>query len=121
MKTLQEIRDLAKAYAACESQYKPFVAALEAGDKLLAWQIVLGDIDWLEEEDIGLDIKEVCKLADNIGLKYYENGAIMWRDIYKDGKRHGLCEEYYESGAIMYRTTFKDGELLEEKHFEDKK
>ncbi|MCX6154447.1 MAG: hypothetical protein NT007_09820 [Candidatus Kapabacteria bacterium] len=111
MKTLQEIAGLAKAKGACESQYNPFIAALEAGDELLARQIVLGNIEWLEEEDIGLDIKEVCKLADNIGLAYHQNGAIERRFNYKDGKLHGLCEEYYTDGAITHRFTYKNGEL----------
>ena len=41
--------------------------------------------------------------------RYYENGQLMGRGTYKDGKPDGPSETYHENGQLEERGTIKDG------------
>ena len=113
MKTLIQIRDEAIAKKACETQLNPFCKAIDEGDDLLAWQMVLGNNEWLIDAGIikKSDLKAICIEAQGIGLRFYTSGNVESRWNYKDGKLHGLCEWFYESGNIKHRYNYKDGKL----------
>jgi len=68
--------------------------------------------------------------AINVGVKkhgleehYHENGQLIFKRNYKDGKPHGLVERYHENGQLSYKTYYKDGEQqgLEESYDENGK
>ena len=67
MKTLQEIFEFARRNNACGSQLNKFKELVDANKKLLAWQTVLGNFDWLQNNGCGLPILEVETLAKGIG------------------------------------------------------
>ena len=42
---------------------------------------------------------------------YSENGQLMLRENYKDGKQDGLWESFYENGQPKEKSNYKEGEL----------
>ena len=40
---------------------------------------------------------------------YYENGQLLQKKNYKDGKRHGLWEYYYRHGQLKWQHKYKQG------------
>ena len=51
--------------------------------------------------------------ADGLWERFYENGQLDERGNYKDGKEDGLWEKYYENGQLEARDNWKDGEIVE--------
>lgn len=110
MRSLNEIAEFAKQHKACSRQYKPFVKAIKEGNELLAWQIVVGNLDWLCSEGCELDLLEVEKLAQGVGVGFHLGGQLSYRNTYKNGEPHGTWESWYENGQLSHRYTYKNGE-----------
>lgn len=105
--TLETIRQAAAQAHACEAQFRPFCQAIDNGNELLAWQIVLGNRDWLNQNLIFLP-SNLEELAHGIGIRYYNNGQLAEKINWKDGKIHGLREWYYENGQLMEKSNWKN-------------
>jgi antitoxin component YwqK of YwqJK toxin-antitoxin module len=109
MKTLQEIKDLAKEHDACVGNYKKFYQFLEEGKEKEAWQIVWVNVVWMNNRGAELDVLEVERLAGGVGKIYSESGQICFEGNYKDGKLDGLSRWYYESGKLWFERNYKNG------------
>jgi antitoxin component YwqK of YwqJK toxin-antitoxin module len=50
---------------------------------------------------------------------WHNNGCMIYKCRYKNGKKDGLCEQWYDNGQIMVRYTLVDGEYYgpSEKYF----
>ncbi len=107
---LLRIAKQAKAKRACGSQLKKFKQLVEQEDYLQAWQTVLGNKQWLEENRIILP-DNLEELANNVGKTWHKNGRLWEEETYKDGKRHGSCKLWYPNGQLEVEATFKDGYL----------
>jgi hypothetical protein len=50
---------------------------------------------------------------------YHENGQLVGKGNYKDGKQNGLAESYLKNGLLLFKVNYKDGKwdgLFEEYH-----
>ncbi len=80
-----------------------------------AGKMILVFRDWLEKnyqvpKRIKSGDKRTKPLAENRETEtYYDNGQLMSRETYKDGKRDGLVEWWYSDGKPMDRATYKNG------------
>ena len=113
MITLKEGLELAIKHEACKGNREAFEKALDRGDTLECYQIAFGNYEWLLE--IGIikesDIPELEKLAQGTVKTYRDNGRLRAKLNYKNGKRHGLCEEWDKNGQIFYRANYENGEF----------
>lgn len=109
MTTLASIRQLALKHGACAAQFAPFCQAIDNGNELLAWQIVMGNKIWLKLEGIQLPIN-LEELSNGIGIRYHENGQLYVKSNWKNGQRHGLYERFYENGRLLEKSNWKDGQ-----------
>ena len=50
-----------------------------------------------------------CSSPDGPAESFYENGQLLSRAHFKDGKLEGLREDFYENGQLKIRGNFKDG------------
>ena len=46
-----------------------------------------------------------------VATVYYENGQLMSKLTYKDGKQNGLIESYYDNGQLESKGNWKGGKL----------
>lgn len=44
--------------------------------------------------------------------RFYDNGSIMYRTSFKDGKQDGLAQEFFKDGEIALETTWKEGKQI---------
>ena len=44
--------------------------------------------------------------------EFYENGKLHWREHHKNGRRHGVREEFFENGNIRLKEYYENGRLL---------
>ena len=108
---LETIRQLASNAKACDAQFVPFCQAIDSGNELLAWQIILGNKAWLENQKIPLP-RELEKLANGIGIKFHKNGQLWEKSNWENGKLHGLMEEFHENGQLWNRSNWQNGQLI---------
>ena len=52
------------------------------------------------------------KRKNGLHTRYYDNGQILSKENYKDGKLDGKWTEWYENGQIRGKANFKDGECV---------
>lgn len=105
--TLTAIRNAAKKVNACTEQYNPFTRAIANGNHTLAWQIVLGNKDWLEIRHVPLP-KNLEELAKGKGVNHH-NGKVCRITHYKNGNLHGKVEKYYDNGQLYELSNYVDG------------
>ena len=106
--TLETIRQAAAQANACEAQFRPFCQAIDNGNDLLAWQIVLENKGWLESQNIPLP-SNLEELANGVGVTFHENGQLKARTNYKNDLLEGLYELFYENGQLGIRANYKNG------------
>ena len=44
-----------------------------------------------------------------VGVRYWDNGQLVAKQTYKDGKKHGLYEYYLTNGQLFTKGNYKDG------------
>lgn len=91
----------------CSSQLIPLCKAINNNQKLLAWQIILGNKTWCEHHNIDLPIN-LEQLANNIGLIYHQNESILAKFGYKDGKINGILEIFDNNKILIERCNIKN-------------
>jgi antitoxin component YwqK of YwqJK toxin-antitoxin module len=109
MKTLKEIYEKAIQHKPCGSQITQFKKAIDAGEELRAWQMLLGNIIWLRDNNIEIDILELYERAHNVGCTWYNNGQLSAEYNYKEGKRDGISCGWYPSGQLLSECNYKEG------------
>ena len=55
--------------------------------------------------------QDTNELVTGIVEEFHENGQLMGRGNYIDGKREGLKEVFYRNGQLQYRGNHIDGEI----------
>lgn len=108
--TLTNIQKAAKKNSACVTQYRPFCRAIAKKDKILAWQIVLGNKTWLTARHIKLP-KNLESLAQGIGITYHLSGVIDTIKRYNNGVLHGEMLIYNDNGRLIERKNYINGNL----------
>ena len=51
-------------------------------------------------------------MKDGLVEKFWDNGQLLERGNYKDGKKDGLWERYNEDGRLYKKENYKDGRLI---------
>ena len=72
----------------------------------------------VERQGIKYEVNSTTPFT-GVALEYYDNGQLMFKLGFKDGKPH-LEESYSENGQLEYKLDFKDGKPhLEEGYYEN--
>jgi hypothetical protein len=113
MKSLTEIRTEAIFKGACAGSLYPFKylnEPLSPEKELLAWQVILGNIEWLRIKVIlfAEDVPEIEKKANYIAVQYDFSGKTIEYG-FKDGKKEGLYIEFYRDESISILRTYRKG------------
>ena len=120
MTTLKEIKIFAKNNNACFSQYNNFkkfyyldllFGRFTEKFKILAWQTVLGNIDWLIGKGLNLNKKYVENKAKNIGKIWYPNGKLMRIFNYENGKLNGDKKYFDNKGKLIEKCNYLNRKL----------
>ena len=76
--------------------------------------------DLVERQGVTYEINSQTPFT-GIAVNYHENGQLLFKVNYKDGKRDGLAEGYHENGQLNEKSNFKDGKLdgLQESYYEN--
>lgn len=111
MEELKKILAQAIEKEACASQLEPFTRFIEEGDKLSAWQTVLGNLEWIEYNGIKVP-SNLEELAENQGKQWHENGILWVHKFYQDGKIHGEYKMWYKNGKLLAHELFEHGNLI---------
>jgi len=112
MITLEQIKEVAVEFRACEDELKPFTESLESGDTTKCWQIVLGNLRWLKNiPTISSELNsiEIETLADNTSITHYPNGSICEKIRIVDGRYDGDYYRYNDNGNVMIHGSYIDG------------
>lgn len=107
---LELIRELAGKQKACNAQFVPFCQAIDNGNELLAWQIVLGNKNWLTANHVPIP-SNVAALANYIGISLYPNGKIKTKISYDTDGNMTLIEDFYKNGVMQSRYMYKCGRI----------
>ena len=92
---------------ACVSLLNPLKRFIEQGDKLQAWQTVLGNCGWLYENEIEFP-DNLEELAEYQAKAWYKSGALLLCRFYKKDKVHGDYKIWDENGELFYHGLWKD-------------
>ena len=120
MTTLKEIKIFANNNNACYPQYKNFkkfyyldliFGRFTEKFKILAWQTVLGNLDWLIGKGLNLNKKYVEIQAKNIGKTWYYNGKIDKIFNYENGKLNGDYKYFDNKGKLIEKCNYLNGKL----------
>ena len=111
MITLHQIKEFAIKHNACSAQLNNFIQFIELNDELSAWQTVLGNISWLEENGLTIDINYIESKANHIAKQWNSNGQLEVQCTYKNGKIDGLYRWWYDNGQLRVEYTYKNGKI----------
>lgn len=112
MITLEQIKEVAVEFRACEDELKPFTESLESGDTTKCWQIVLGNLRWLKNIptlESKLNSLEIESLADNTSITHYSNGCICEKIKIINDRYDGEYYRYSDNGNVMIHGSYIDG------------
>ena len=45
-------------------------------------------------------------------IEYWNNGKILSQINYLDGKRDGLCKNWFQNGQLMNKGVYKNGKMI---------
>ena len=76
MKPLEDIIKICEEQGACENQLTQLKELVSNNQDLQAYQLLLGNFAWLKSEQIDIDLKELCQLADCKGIRIEKK----WQD-----------------------------------------
>lgn len=134
MVTLEEIKQFAIDNMACDTELEPFIDYIDNHNYKFAWQTVLGNLGWLNDKYLELDIMPILELADYTGITHFCSGEISYSynyDVeglihsrlsfyndgntqsfckYKNGVLHGTYTSYNVYGGKMMETEYLNGE-----------
>lgn len=110
MKGLEEIKaDCSKLYI-CDGNLTKAVQLFENSDDTGAWQVVLGNFDWLVQKGVLKEInrEEVVSLANSVGKRYHKNNELSEEfSVSKKGEKVGNHIFYDENKKILKAKKYK--------------
>lgn len=109
--TLENILEFATQKNACIAQLNKFKQLIEEQNHQSAWQTVLGNIHWLKVKGYPIEVSDVERLTNGLGVTWWDNGEVMSLRPYENGKRHGTYKDFTPHGILNTETPYKEGNI----------
>lgn len=113
MEGLEILKRIAKSAKriACAPVYKQFISAIEFGDEKKAWQIVVANKNWVENNLPSIKLDKI-PVDTNGKLKFYKSNYLVWEVTLKDGNKLKEISYYFNVSKYKHNIwTFKNGKL----------